>query len=262
MIKPFAFIGLAGLVSMSFSDMLMAGTATLPSAAAMSAARTAQYGGEGADSGPDQSADGLWAPGAAGLFHLAHGRGRHGFAGGEGGEGGEGHVDHYGPLYYTDPYIPYRHPGRGVARAPAALPGLAVPCGSRSLVATLGGAAAGGFLGSKIGDGRGQLAAVAAGTVLGVFLGREIGGLLDATDAVCANGAAARAHAAPIGQEIAWNNPRTGHSGTLIPVRDGTHRTTGRYCREYQQTVVVGGRAAQAYGTACRQPDGSWEIIQ
>lgn len=257
MIKPFAFIGLAGLVSMSFSDVLMASTAALPSAAAISAARSAPYGGEGADDRPDPSLDDFWAPGAAGLFHLAHGRGRHGFAGGEGGEGGEGH-----PPYYVVPYPSYGHPGRGVARAPAALPALSVPCGSRSLIATLGGAAAGGFLGSKIGDGRGQLAAVAAGTVLGVFLGREVGGLLDATDAACANDAALRAHGAPIGQEIAWDNPRTGHSGALIPVREGTHRATGRYCREYQQTVVVGGRSAQAYGTACRQPDGSWEIIQ
>jgi hypothetical protein len=28
--------------------------------------------------------------------------------------------------------------------------------------------------------------------------------------------------------------------------------------REYQTTVIVGGREVQAYGTACLQPDGSW----
>lgn len=28
--------------------------------------------------------------------------------------------------------------------------------------------------------------------------------------------------------------------------------------REYQTTVIVGGRAVDAYGTACLQPDGSW----
>ena len=28
--------------------------------------------------------------------------------------------------------------------------------------------------------------------------------------------------------------------------------------REYQMTVIVGGRKADAYGTACLQPDGSW----
>ena len=36
----------------------------------------------------------------------------------------------------------------------------------------------------------------------------------------------------------------------------------GRYCREFQQTVTIGGRTAEAYGTACRQPDGSWKIVR
>lgn len=35
----------------------------------------------------------------------------------------------------------------------------------------------------------------------------------------------------------------------------------GQDCREYQQTVMVGGQPSPAYGTACRQADGSWKII-
>ena len=31
-------------------------------------------------------------------------------------------------------------------------------------------------------------------------------------------------------------------------------------CREFQQTIVIGGRLEQAYGTSCQQPDGSWRI--
>jgi hypothetical protein len=38
--------------------------------------------------------------------------------------------------------------------------------------------------------------------------------------------------------------------------------SNGEYCREFTQTVSVGGRAQEAYGTACRQPDGSWRIVQ
>ncbi|HPF78908.1 MAG TPA: hypothetical protein PLF01_06400, partial [Alphaproteobacteria bacterium] len=30
---------------------------------------------------------------------------------------------------------------------------------------------------------------------------------------------------------------------------------------EYTKTVSIGGRAEQAYGTACYKPDGSWEIV-
>lgn len=34
------------------------------------------------------------------------------------------------------------------------------------------------------------------------------------------------------------------------------------YCREYTQTVQVGGVRQQGYGTACMQPDGSWQIVE
>lgn len=32
-------------------------------------------------------------------------------------------------------------------------------------------------------------------------------------------------------------------------------------CREFQQTVTVGGQPQQGYGTTCQQPDGSWQIV-
>jgi hypothetical protein len=34
------------------------------------------------------------------------------------------------------------------------------------------------------------------------------------------------------------------------------------YCREYQSMTTVGGQQIASYGTACRQPDGSWRIVQ
>jgi hypothetical protein len=36
---------------------------------------------------------------------------------------------------------------------------------------------------------------------------------------------------------------------------------TSDYCREYNSRVRVGDAPAAAYGTACYQPDGSWEIV-
>ena len=32
------------------------------------------------------------------------------------------------------------------------------------------------------------------------------------------------------------------------------------YCREYTQTVLIGGMRHKSYGTACMQPDGSWKM--
>lgn len=133
--------------------------------------------------------------------------------------------------------------------------------GQKEGFGTLGGAAVGGLLGSQIGKGRGNLAATAAGVVLGGWLGNEIGASLDSADRNAMSGATSRAYSAPVGQQITWNNPETGNSGTVTPIRDG-YASSGAYCREFQQTVTVGGQKQQAYGRACQQPDGSWKIVQ
>lgn len=133
--------------------------------------------------------------------------------------------------------------------------------GQKQTVGTLGGAALGGLLGAQFGGGTGQLVATSLGVFAGGLLGSEVGKSLDRADQVYAQQAMNRAHAAPIGETITWNNPQSGHTGTYTPIREG-QSTSGRFCREFQQTVTVGGRTEQAYGTACRQPDGSWQIVQ
>lgn len=45
---------------------------------------------------------------------------------------------------------------------------------------------------------------------------------------------------------------------TSPPFTDGA----GRYCREYQTTVTVGGAAQPGFGTACLMPDGQWRIVR
>lgn len=131
----------------------------------------------------------------------------------------------------------------------------------KQLVGSLLGAGLGGFAGSKIGGGKGQLAAVAIGTLLGGVVGGGIGESLDNIDKLYAKRALSQASVAPVGQTIAWNNPDSGNAGTVTTVRDGTNTRTGAYCREYQTTVDIGGRSERAYGTSCRQPDGSWQIV-
>ena len=133
--------------------------------------------------------------------------------------------------------------------------------GPKEAGGTLIGAAAGGLLGAQVGRGKGQLAAVAAGTLLGALVGNNVGRSLDRADRLRAERSAQSAlEHTRAGQVSAWRNPDSGNSGTVQPTR--TYRTpTGRYCREYQQTVTVGGRTQRAYGTACRQPDGSWQVV-
>jgi len=133
--------------------------------------------------------------------------------------------------------------------------------GTKEGVGTLGGAALGGLAGSQIGKGSGRLAATAAGVVLGGWLGNEIGASLDKADRAQMGGATSRAYTAPIGQQITWNNPQSGNAGTITPVRDG-YANDGAYCREFQQTITVGGQQQKGFGRACQQPDGAWKIVQ
>lgn len=68
-----------------------------------------------------------------------------------------------------------------------------------------------------------------------------------------------RATTARVGETIIWED--SGARGSVTTTRMGTS-TSGRQCREFQQTVTIGGKTEQAWGTACLQPDGSWEIVQ
>lgn len=132
--------------------------------------------------------------------------------------------------------------------------------GNKELVGGASGAVIGGILGSKVGGGSGQRWATGVGVLLGALAGSEIGRTLDKADMMYMDQANTSAHDAPVGETISWNNPESGNSGTVTPTRDGLS-ASGRYCREYQQTVMIGGQEEKAYGTACQQPDGSWEII-
>ena len=133
--------------------------------------------------------------------------------------------------------------------------------GTKEGVGTLLGAAAGGWAGSTIGHGKGRLIATAAGTLLGGVIGNQVGRSMDRTDQLYAVRSASDAlEREPDGGYAHWENPNTGNSGYTVPTR--TYETgPGQYCREYQTTVVVGGRTQSGFGTACRQPDGSWQVV-
>ncbi len=131
--------------------------------------------------------------------------------------------------------------------------------GTKQAVGTVGGAVLGGFLGSQIGGGSGQLWATGAGAVLGALAGSEIGKSLDRADkAYMGQTTQASLEHTRSGETSTWQNPDSGHTGSVTPTR--TYQRNGTYCREFQQSVTIGGEREQAYGTACRQPDGTWKI--
>ena len=132
--------------------------------------------------------------------------------------------------------------------------------GQKEQVGTLIGAATGAAIGSQIGGGSGTVLAIAAGTLLGALAGNEVGRSLDTVDKLAMADAERQAARAPLGETIKWRNSKSGNHGQVTATREG-RSTAGRYCREFQQVVVIGGKEENAYGIACRQPDGSWKIV-
>ena len=60
-----------------------------------------------------------------------------------------------------------------------------------------------------------------------------------------------------VGQTTSWSDPdRSNH--TLTPTQ--TYNENSRPCRNFRQTVEIGGQTEIMTGKACRQDDGSWPL--
>lgn len=128
-------------------------------------------------------------------------------------------------------------------------------------VGTVLGGIGGAVAGAQFGKGDGKLAMTALGALLGAGIGNSVGASLDKADIAYNNRTAQKAfETAQAGQTLPWNNPQSGNSGAITPAAPYKN-DSGQYCREFTQKITVGGKTQNGYGTACRQPDGSWQIV-
>jgi len=127
---------------------------------------------------------------------------------------------------------------------------------NKEQMGTLGGAALGGLAGSQVGKGKGQLAATAIGVLAGAYIGGSIGQSMDDVDRMKANQALENA---PTGHTVNWHNPDTRADYAVTQTK--TYETDSGPCREYSPEAVIGGKRETVYGTACRQPDGTWQTV-
>jgi surface antigen len=125
---------------------------------------------------------------------------------------------------------------------------------------TLLGGAAGAWAGSNIGGGSGRIIATAVGGVLGALVGSSIGQSLDEKDRmIIGNTTHSTLETIPPQQPAQWRNPQSGHYGEVVagPV----YQDDGYNCRPFTQTIFIDGRTETARGNACKQPDGTWRIV-
>lgn len=135
-------------------------------------------------------------------------------------------------------------------------------CNTKQGTGTAVGMGIGALLGSQFGKGAGQLVAVGVGGVAGGLIGGSIGKQMDEHDKLMAEKTANDAlENAPAGKVMAWKNPDNNNEGTVTPTKT-YQNNQNEYCREYTQTVTIGGETQKAYGTACRKPDGHWAIVK
>jgi len=125
-----------------------------------------------------------------------------------------------------------------------------------------GGAVIGGVVGSKVGGGSGKSLGAGLGAIFGSWLGKEIGRTLDEADMKRADETTQETlETADTGETVSWNNPDSGNSGTATAKSD-RQAANGGECRDFESTVTIDGKEEQANGRACRQPDGSWKIVE
>lgn len=128
-----------------------------------------------------------------------------------------------------------------------------------SLIASAGCATESGT-GAAVGAGAGGLiGAVAGGAGWGLF-GAAVGGLLGygVGRSVEANNEQRMAAALAANQPTTWT-PDRGHVYTVEP--QPVYYDQGRPCREFRVLAQVDGSPREVEGTACRQPDGRWAVV-
>lgn len=131
---------------------------------------------------------------------------------------------------------------------------------SGALIGGAAGAGVGAGIGAAIGGGRAAAIGALGGLVVGAIAGLAEGHHLDVEDCAVAQAALQRVGTAPLGQRVAWSDPKTGNHGVYVPVSDRYALPGGKICRKMQASYYMDGHAPVEgdTGIVCRTPNGNW----
>ncbi len=123
----------------------------------------------------------------------------------------------------------------------------------------IAGALIGGALGYEfLGNGSGQLISLVVGAAAGAGTGFILADRLTQLDLRSMNKSTFDGLSSkPSGETVAWNNPDTGNSGEVTPLRTFLSND-GKLCRDYRRTVNIAGEVQHTTHTACRNGNGDW----
>lgn len=118
------------------------------------------------------------------------------------------------------------------------------------------GGVAGAAAGSQVGGGSGRTIAMIAGALIGSMAGERIGARMEDDDYRQAGSALENNRT---GESSAWENPDTGTEFALTPTE--TYERDGKPCRQFDFRVETDRGSEVQERTACRDSDGTWEVI-
>jgi surface antigen len=129
---------------------------------------------------------------------------------------------------------------------------------NREEIGTLVGAAVGGYVGSRVADGDAKVVAIAGGAVIGAIVGGQIGRSMDKADHYCVGQALEYAEE---GRPVSWTDSGSNARYRVTALETFKSGWEDQYCRRYRTTAVIDNREQTTTGTACRAPDGSWQMM-
>jgi len=133
--------------------------------------------------------------------------------------------------------------------------------GRSETIGTVLGGIVGAVAGSKVGGGTGRGITTVLGATLGAMWGQDIAKGMSDTDKIFSERTTndTLEYGKP-GEQATWSNPDSGNSGTVTADEPYTN-DDGQGCRQFETTVNVEGDARTVTGTACRNADGAWQIV-
>lgn len=130
--------------------------------------------------------------------------------------------------------------------------------GPKTAIGIAGGAVAGaGLMAATANHNSGQAALI--GALVGGIVGGLAGKAMDASDCREAQIALQEMQKAKTGKAIVWNNPKTGHKGTLKATGKITKTAQGM-CRPITTSMTTENGTSSAQGLTCRDKNGDWYV--
>ena len=117
------------------------------------------------------------------------------------------------------------------------------------------GAVLGGAIGHQFGGGHGKTVATIGGAALGAFMGSRVGRTMDRNDQLKTAQALENSRD---GQATTWRSGSSGQHYSVMPTR--TYGESSDKCRDFTTVTEIEGSQEVVRGFACKQADGTWKV--